>query len=151
MVGYTFTATPRVTRKPGRRGTTWLNPSRRGDGHWRPMRHVAVFACLPGRSQMFCLRKNGPLPGDSTAVRRGDDAADLVDLSEERLAAYLRDITTAATAIYAVFEPAQINYLTSATACRTCTRTSCRATLTILRRAYRCNRGWSDQCLKQGF
>lgn len=57
-------------------------------------------------------RKSGPLPGYSMAVWRGDHAADFVDLTDEQLTAYWRDVTTAAKALYAVFEPAQLNYLT---------------------------------------
>ena len=58
------------------------------------------------------LRKSGPLPGYSMAVWRGRHAADLVELSTDELSAYWREVTTATRALYAVFDPAQINYLT---------------------------------------
>ena len=58
------------------------------------------------------LRKAAPLPGYSMAVWRGRHAADLAELTGEELADYWREIAAAARALYAVFEPAQINYLT---------------------------------------
>src|SRR5580765_7630901 len=58
------------------------------------------------------LRRTGPLPGYSMAVWRGRHVPDLVDLADEELTAYWRDVAMASRALYAVFEPAQINYLT---------------------------------------
>lgn len=43
---------------------------------------------------------------------RGRHVADLVELTDDELAAYWRDIATASRALYAVFDPAQVNYLT---------------------------------------
>lgn len=58
------------------------------------------------------LRKSAPLPGYSMAVWRGRHAADLVELTGEELGDYWREVATASRALYAVFDPAQINYLT---------------------------------------
>jgi diadenosine tetraphosphate (Ap4A) HIT family hydrolase len=46
------------------------------------------------------------------AVWRGRHAADLVELTGEELGDYWREVATASRALYAVFDPAQINYLT---------------------------------------
>jgi diadenosine tetraphosphate (Ap4A) HIT family hydrolase len=67
---------------------------------------------LEGQVTDVYLRRSAPLPGYSMAVWRGRHAADLTELSDDELAAYWRDIATACRALYAVFEPAQINYLT---------------------------------------
>lgn len=58
------------------------------------------------------LRKAGPLPGYSMAVWRGQHAADLAELTGRELADYWQEIAAASRALYAVFDPAQINYLT---------------------------------------
>jgi diadenosine tetraphosphate (Ap4A) HIT family hydrolase len=46
------------------------------------------------------------------AVWRGRHAADLAELTGEELGDYWREVTLASRALYAVFDPAQINYLT---------------------------------------
>jgi len=58
------------------------------------------------------LRKSAPLPGYSMAVWRGRHAADLTELTVEELSGYWREVAMASRALYAVFDPAQINYLT---------------------------------------
>ena len=58
------------------------------------------------------LRKSAPLPGYSLVIWRGRPAADLAELTDEELADYWRAVATASRALYAVFNPAQINYLT---------------------------------------
>ena len=58
------------------------------------------------------LRKSAPLPGYSMAVWRGRHVADLVELTGEEHSDYWREVAVASRALYAVFGPAQINYLT---------------------------------------
>lgn len=58
------------------------------------------------------LRKTAPLPGYSMAVWRGRHAADLAELTDEELSGYWREVATASRALYTVFDPAQVNYLT---------------------------------------
>jgi len=58
------------------------------------------------------LRKSAPQPGYAIAVWRGRHVPDLVDLSPEELASYWTEVTTAARALYEVYPPAQLNYLT---------------------------------------
>jgi len=46
------------------------------------------------------------------AIWRGRHVPDLADLDSEELASYWMEVTVAARALYEVFQPAQLNYLT---------------------------------------
>ena len=46
------------------------------------------------------------------AVWRGRHVADLAQLSADELCAYWDDVATASRALFQVFQPAQVNYLT---------------------------------------
>ena len=58
------------------------------------------------------LRKSAPQPGYAMAVWRGRHVPDLVDLAPKELTAYWTEVATAARALYEIFQPAQVNYLT---------------------------------------
>lgn len=58
------------------------------------------------------LRKKAPQPGYAMVVWRGRHVPDLVDLAADELAAYWSEVAVAARALYTVYQPAQVNYLT---------------------------------------
>jgi diadenosine tetraphosphate (Ap4A) HIT family hydrolase len=58
------------------------------------------------------LRKSAPQPGYAVTVWRGRHVPDPVDLNRGELAAYWTEVATAARALYEVYQPAQLNYLT---------------------------------------
>ncbi|MCW2490984.1 MAG: hypothetical protein QOH56_664 [Pseudonocardiales bacterium] len=78
----------------------------------RPDRTAGGRRFFEGRYTDGYLRNRGPLPGYSMVVWRGRHVADPAEMSDDEARNYFSEVVEVGRLLNAVFQPAQLNYLT---------------------------------------